>query len=78
LKGAEKVTGHETQPVVGLVVLMLGGVVWSAGVPLARQRARASATGVRRPAQLYELLPLAGGTALVGAAALVIAVLFTG
>lgn len=78
LRGAENVTGHETQPIVGLLVLVLGGVVWSAGVPLARQRAKGAATGVRRPAQSHELLPLAGGTALVGVAALVIAVLFTG
>ncbi|CAB4603153.1 unannotated protein [freshwater metagenome] len=78
LRGAENVTGHETQPVVGLVVLLLGGVVWSAGVPLARQRARASVTGARRPAQLHELLPIAVGTSLVGVAALLIDLLFTG
>ncbi len=72
LRGVENVTGHSVQPVVGVLVLVLGGVVWSAGVPLARQRARASVTGVRRPAQMHELLPIAVGTAIVGAAGFVI------
>jgi len=78
LRGVENITGHETQPVVGIVVLILGGIVWSAGVPLARQRAAASVTGRRRPAQMHELLPLAVGTAVVGVAGLVVGVLFSG
>jgi uncharacterized membrane protein YidH (DUF202 family) len=75
-RGAESITGYEGRPVVGIVVLVLGALVWSAGIPLARQRAKASHTGKRRPAKMHELLPLAMGTALVGAAALVVDVLY--
>lgn len=75
-RGAESVTGFEGEPVVGIVVLVLGVVVWSAGIPLARQRAKASHTGKRRPAQMHELLPLSVGTALVGVAGLVVGILY--
>lgn len=77
-RGVPEITGHETQPIVGVVILVLGGIVWSAGVPLARQRAKASVAGLRRPAQMHELLPLTIGTAFVGAAGLVLGVLFSG
>jgi len=78
VRGVENITGHETQPVAGIVVLVLGGIVWSAGVPLARQRAAASVAGRRHRAQMHELLPLAVGTAIVGVAGLVVGVLFSG
>lgn len=63
------------RPVVGGSLLLLGAIVWLAGLPLARQRARAAAGigGARRPARQRELLPVALGTAVVGLAALVIA-----
>ncbi len=75
-RGAETIPGYEGEPAVGVVVLALGLLVWSAGIPLARQRARASLTGRRRPAQMHELLPLSVGTALVGVAGLVVGILF--
>jgi uncharacterized membrane protein YidH (DUF202 family) len=78
LRGAEAVTGDDKQPVVGIAMLAFGGLVWLSGVPLARRRAKAAATGTRTPARQHELVPLAFGTALVGAAGLIIAAVFTG
>ena len=76
LKGIPHVTdGH---PLTGIALLLLGGVVWLAGMPLARQRARASATGARPVARHRDLAPVAYGTAVVGIAALVIAAFFPG
>ncbi len=75
-KGIPKVTnGH---PVTGVVLLALGGIVWLAGVPLARVRATASAVGARPVARWRDLAPVAFGTAVVGVAALVIAAFFPG
>ena len=65
--------GH---PVTGAVLLGLGGLVWLAGVPLARQRAAAGVNTSRRAARYAELAPVAFGTALVGIAALVLAAFF--
>ena len=75
-KGIPKVTnGH---PVTGLVLLLLGGVVWLTGVPLARARAAATQRGGRPRAQMRDLAPVAFGTAVVGIAAIVIGVFFPG
>ena len=75
-KGIPKVTdGH---PVTGVVLLVLGGVVWLAGIPLARARAAATRRGERPSASLRDLAPVACGTAVVGIAAIVIAAFFPG
>jgi uncharacterized membrane protein YidH (DUF202 family) len=74
IKGVPKVTsGH---PLTGIVLLMLGGLVWLAGVPLAR--ARAAHPDARPAARQHELAIVAVGSAMVGAAAFVIAVFFPG
>ena len=76
LKGIPQVTdGH---PLTGAVLLLLGGVVWLAGVPLARQRARATALGERPVARRRDLAPVAVGTVIVGIASMVIAAFFPG
>ena len=72
-KGVPKVTGTG-RPVVGVAMLLLGGLVWLCGLPFARSRR--NTTGVRRPVTTLELAPLAYGTAVVGAAAFVIAAFF--
>ena len=75
-KGIPTVTdGH---PITGLVLLLLGGVVWLSGVPLARERANATQRGGRPRAQMRDLAPVAFGTAVVGIAAMVIGVFFPG
>jgi len=75
-KGIPKVTnGH---PVTGAVLLILGGAVWLAGVPLARARAAATQRGERPAATMRDLVPVAYGTAVVGIAAVVIAAFFPG
>ncbi len=75
-KGIPRVTdGH---PVTGVVLLLLGGLVWLAGVPLARQRAAAARLGGRPVARHRDLAPVAYGTAVVGVAALIIAAFFPG
>ena len=75
-KGIPRITdGH---PVTGAVLLALGGVVWLAGVPLARRRGAATRMGVRPAARHRDLAPVAYGTVLVGVAALVIAAFFPG
>lgn len=74
-KGVPNVTG-EGRPTAGLAMLALGGAVWLAGLPFARVRAR---NGARRAvARPSELAPLAFGTAVVGAAAFMIGLLFPG
>ncbi len=64
-----------TRPLVGGALLVLGALVWLAGLPLAKQRARAAAGegDARRPARQHELAPLAIGSAVVGVAAFLIA-----
>ena len=76
-KGLPGITDMGGRPWLGLTLLLLGGLVWLSGLPLAAERARETRAGNRRPAQLHELRPLAYGTAIVGMAALVIAVVFT-
>ncbi|MEO7734699.1 MAG: DUF202 domain-containing protein [Kofleriaceae bacterium] len=75
-KGIPTVTdGH---PITGIALLVLGGVVWLSGVPLARQRAAATQRGARPGARMADLVPVALGTAVVGVAAIVIAAFFPG
>lgn len=71
-RGIPNITG-EGRPAVGVTMLVLGGLVWLCGLPLARRREE---PGGRRPARAVELAPLAVGTAIVGVAALVIGALF--
>ena len=78
LRGAESITGGAPQPWVGFALLAFGALVWTSGVPLARSRARSGVGGVRRPARQHELLPVAAGTALVGAAGFAVALLVRG
>lgn len=77
-RGIPGVTASGGRPWVGGILLALGGMVWLAALPLAAARARESRAGVRRPARLGELRPLAYGTAVVGAAGLAIGALLTG
>jgi len=72
-KGVPRVTGHG-RPLVGISMLALGGVMWLCGLPFAKSRR--AAPGLRRLATHIELAPLAYGTAVVGAAAFVVAALF--
>ncbi len=73
-KGVPQVHGGQGRTWLGVAMLALGGLVWLSGVPLAAARKRSH--GQRTPAQFHELAPLAWGTALVGAAGLVVAALF--
>lgn len=75
-KGVPRVNGSEGRLWLGIVVLVLGGLVWLSGVPLAAARKRSH--GPRMPARMRELAPLAWGTALVGLAGFVVAALFPG
>ena len=75
-KGIPNVTPTHRHAWIGIVVLLLGGLVWLAGIPLARARARS--VGVRRVATFTDLAPLAFGTAVVGVAAFVIGAFFPG
>lgn len=75
-KGIPTVTnGH---PVTGVVLLLLGSLVWLASVPLAKRRAAATQLGQPRSARMRDLAPVAYGTAFVGLAAIVIAAFFPG
>jgi uncharacterized membrane protein YidH (DUF202 family) len=71
-KGLPKMTGSAGHPVAGMLILGFGGLVWLAGLPYARARARASHTGQRHRATAIELAPLAFGTAAVGIAGLAV------
>ena len=72
-KGLPVLTGGTGHPLAGALILGFGGLVWLAGVPYARARARASHTGTRHRATALELAPLAFGTAAVGIAGLAVA-----
>lgn len=71
-KGLPSVTGTAGHPIAGALLLGFGGLVWLAGLPYARARARASHTGQRHRATAIELAPLAFGTAAVGIAGLAV------
>ncbi len=75
-KGLDKVTGTTGRPLVGAVLLALGGVAWLSGLPYARVRAQATRDGRRAPVRKRELAIIAAGTAIVGAAGLVVAAFF--
>ena len=66
--------GQSARPVVGAAMLILGGLIWMSGLPLAR--ARRLGPELRRPARFGELSPLAYGSAVVGLAAFVLALFF--
>lgn len=73
LKGLPTVPSETARPVVGVVILALGGLTWGMGHWSARQR-RAARTGVRPVARWRDVAPTALGTAGVGLAALFLAV----
>lgn len=73
-KGIPKVTGAG-RPVIGVLILMLGGVTWLVGIPLERAR-RSTHQRARLVVRTRELMPVAFGTAFVGAAAFVLAAFF--
>lgn len=73
-KGVPNVNGSQGRLWVGVAILVFGGLVWLAGVPLAAARKRLD--GPRAPARYRELAPLALGTAFVGMAGLTVAALF--
>ena len=73
LKGLPTVPSESARPLVGVIILTLGGLTWGLGHWNARQR-RASATGKRAVARWRDVAPTALGTAGVGVAALFLAV----
>ena len=74
LKGLPTVTGTGSRPVIGAVILLLGGVTWGLG-RWSAQRRRPRAGEPRRVATWADLAPAAYGTAAVGIAGLLLVVL---
>lgn len=73
VRGLPSITGSSGHPGAGVAVLVLGGLVWAAGIPYARIRAHATRQGRRAVARRRELLPMAAASTIVGVAALGIA-----
>ncbi len=73
LKGLPTVAGDTSRPVAGLLILGLGGLTWGMGHWSARQR-RTAMGGDRPVARWRDMAPTATGTAVVGLAALFLAV----
>ncbi len=73
-KGVPSVTGNAGRPVLGLVILGIGGLAWLAGVPYARTQRRAGSE--RAAVSPWAVAWFAGGTALVGLSAVVIVLFF--
>ncbi len=71
LKGLPTVTGAGGQPLLGAIILLLGGVTWGLG-RWSAQRRRPSAGQPRRVATWADLAPAAFGTAAVGIAGLLL------
>ena len=67
------VHGVPGRPAVGIVVLVLGGVLFAVSTAAARRRA--SGRSSTSTAQLSDLAPLALGTAIVAAAAFLVVAL---
>ena len=68
-------TGLSAHHVVGLVVLVLGGFTWGLGAYDSRRRHTRTARTVATP---RDLLPVAVGTSVVGAAIFLLAVVYPG
>ncbi len=71
LKGLPAVTGNPRQPLVGAVILLLGGVTWGLGRWSAHRR-RPRDGKPRQTATWADLAPASYGTAAVGIAGLVL------
>ena len=67
--------GLSARHVVGAVILVLGGLTWVLGAYAARRR---SSSATRTAAIRQDLLPVALGTSVVGAAIFVLAALYPG
>jgi uncharacterized membrane protein YidH (DUF202 family) len=76
LRGLPSVTGSSSRPVVGAILLVLGGVAWLLGYWSAHHR-RPSAGRPRRVAVWADLAPAAYGTAAVGSVGLLVALVST-
>ena len=72
-KGIPRTAAADGHPLLGAVVLVGGGLIWLAGLPLARRRSGRRPGERRVRARTTDLLPLAVGTALIGLAGVVIA-----
>lgn len=74
LRGLPSITGSPSEPIIGGVILVLGGITWGLGRWSAhRRRPR---PGRPRPVAVWrDLAPAAYGTAAVGIAGLVLAYL---
>ena len=71
LKGLPSVTGTGSQPLIGAVILLLGGVTWGLGRWSAHRR-RPRDGRSRQVATWADLAPASYGTAAVGIAGLVL------
>lgn len=76
-RGLPTVGGSVSRPLTGFAILLLGVIVW--GVGLLSAHRRRDAHGDTRPVMLRrEVVPVAWGTAAVGTAAFLLAVLQAG
>jgi len=73
-RGIPRVTGNQGRPLLGALILALGGMAWLAGVPYARTQRQAGSD--RSVVSAWAIGWFAGGTAIVGIAALVIVLFF--
>jgi uncharacterized membrane protein YidH (DUF202 family) len=77
LKGLPGITGNPREPVIGAAILLLGGLTWALGYWSSHHRR--PLPGRPRPVATWrDLAPAAYGTAAVGVAGLVLAVLGPG
>jgi uncharacterized membrane protein YidH (DUF202 family) len=74
LRGLPTITGTGSQPLIGAIILLLGGVTWGLG-RWSAQRRRPRAGEPRRAATWADLAPASYGTAAVGIAGLLLVVL---
>jgi uncharacterized membrane protein YidH (DUF202 family) len=77
LRGLPSITSHSSRPLVGGVLLALGGATWGLGYWSAHHR-RPTGGRPRPVATWADLAPAAFGTAAVGTVALLVAVLSHG
>jgi len=70
-KGLPALHGNVSQPIAGIVLLVMGGAVWLLGWAAARRR-RHELGQQRLRASYRDVAPIAFGTAAVGAAGLVL------
>lgn len=74
LRGLPSVTGSPREPLFGAAILLLGGITWALGYWSSHQR-RPSPGRPRPVATWRDLAPAAYGTAAVGVAGLLLALL---